>query len=209
MQFRASIANGLWAVSNVPAYWRFRQALGEPRRVQRGKLLHILQQNKNTAFGKAHQFEKIDGYEEFTRRVPLSDYTALAPWIDRIQKGETNLVTREKVTHLVPTSGSTGARKLIPFTAGLQGEFNAALAAWLTDLIGQCPQITGGPAYWSITPALGDHAFEKSAVPIGFEADTEYLGKMRRSLAMAVMAVPSGLGRTKSLESFQRQTLFH
>jgi hypothetical protein len=168
-----------------------------------------LAQNANTAFGKAHAFDKISTYEDFKRRVPLSDYSGLEKWIERIQQGEANVLTREPVTHLIPTSGSTGARKLIPFTAELQHEFNEAIGPWLFDLARQNPGVTNGPAYWSVTPVIQTQTIEKSAVPIGFDTDAEYLGGARRRLADAVMAVPSTVARATSLETFRYQTLLH
>lgn len=209
MPLTATIANALWAASNLPAHWRFRRALRQPQIVQRQKLRDLLAQNAGTAFGRAHGFDRIDSHEEFTRRVPLSDYAAFEPWIARIRHGEENVLTREPVTHLIPTSGSTGARKLIPFNAGLQREFNAALGPWLVDLTRQSPGLMGGPAYWSITPAMGAENAGASAVPIGFAADTAYLGGGRRRLAAAVMAVPANVGRAASLAAFRCETLLH
>jgi hypothetical protein len=209
MPITATLANTLWAASNLPACWRFRHGLREPQLIQGRTLRRLIERNANTAFGKAHRFDKVDRYEDFTRCVPLSDYAALEPWIERIRQGELNVLTGERVTHLIPTSGSTGARKLIPFTAGLQREFNAAIGPWLADLARQCPGLMGGPAYWSVTPSIGDPMIEESAVPIGFAADTAYLGGGRRRLADAVMAVPSSAGRAKSLETFRYETLFH
>jgi GH3 auxin-responsive promoter len=168
-----------------------------------------LECNARSAFGRTHAFETVRSYEEFTRRVPLADYDSLGPWIERIRHGETNVLTRERVTHLVPTSGSTSARKLIPFTAGLHREFNAALGAWLIDLQRKVRGLMGGPAYWSVTPAVRSSTTEESVVPIGFDSDTAYLGGPRRRLAEAVMAVPSGVQRAGSLEEFRRKTLLH
>jgi hypothetical protein len=209
MLSKATIANTLWTVSNVPAYLRFCQALRDPRFAQLRKLRDLIAQNANTAFGKAHAFDEIRSYEDFTRRVPLSDYSAFEPWIDRIRHGEKNVLTDQSVTHLIPTSGSTGARKLIPFTACLQREFNAALGPWLVDLARQHPALIGGPAYWSITPATNEQTAESSAVPIGFASDTEYLGGNRRRLADAIMTVPPSVGYAKSLDAFRYHTLLH
>src|ERR1043166_5277453 len=156
MQLKATFANTLWTASNLPAYGRFRRALRQPEIVQRQKLRDLLNQNADTAFGKAHRFDRIGSYDEFRRRVPLSDYSAIEPWIDRIRQGHQKVLTCEPVTHLIPTSGTTGARKLIPFTAGLQHEFNAAIGAWLVDLTQKFPALIGGPAYWSITPTIGE-----------------------------------------------------
>jgi hypothetical protein len=200
------IANTLWTASNLPAFWRFRRALENPLRAQELKLQQLLHRNENTAFGKAHDFTGIRSYNEFIGAVPLSDYQAIEPWIVRIRGGEQRVLTSERVTHLVPTSGSTGARKLIPFTAGLQREFNSGIGPWLVDLTRRFPGLIGGPAYWSITPALGKTKPEVSAVPIGFDTDTAYLGGARQRLASAVMIAPPDVRRT-SIEEFRYQTL--
>src|SRR5947207_2019874 len=102
--------------------------------VQHRRLRGYLQRNQSTAFGQEHGFGDINNYEQFARRVPLADYDSLQRWIERIVTGEPKVLCWEPVTHLIPTSGTTGGRKLIPFTAGLQREFNAAIGPWLFDL---------------------------------------------------------------------------
>jgi hypothetical protein len=197
----------LWTASNVPAWLRFRRALSQPLETQHTKLRDLLRENAATAFGRAHGFSNIDSYAEFRRRVPLSDYGSLEPWIARIRAGERRVLTSDTVTHLVPTSGSTTARKLIPFTTGLQREFNAAIGPWLADLVRQSPGLIGGRAYWAITPVLATQNEENSVVPTGFDSDSTYLGGSRRRLAEAVMAVPASVTKTKSLDQFRFQTL--
>jgi hypothetical protein len=209
MEFTASIANTLWAASNLPAWQRFRSALREPQMAQRRRLQHLLRSNAQTAFGKTHRFDQIRCYEEFAQRVPLSTYDDFEPWIARIRRGEQQVLTRDRVTHLIPTSGSSSGRKLIPFTAGLQREFDAAIGPWLIDLLRQHPRLIGGPAYWSITPALQDQPFEESSVPIGFDSDTAYLSGPRRRLAQAAIVMPPAMARAKSIEEFRYHTLLH
>lgn len=209
MQIKPTIANALWCASNLPAYARFSRALINPEQAQQQRLRSFLQQNSRTAFGKAHEFQAINNYKDFSRRVPLAQYESFVPWIDRIMRGESNVLTQEPVTHLVPTSGSMGARKLIPFTAGLQREFNAAIGPWIVDLQRQWPGTRNGPAYWSVTPSFKESRSEKSIVPIGFDTDTAYLGGARRLLAEAVMAVPSNVQQAKSIEAFRYETLLY
>jgi hypothetical protein len=181
--------------------------LQQPEAEQHTRLQRYLAANARTAFGRTHAFHLIDSYEDFAKRVPLRDYDEFKPWIERIRGGEPNVLTHEPVTHLIPTSGSTGGRKLIPFTRGLQEEFGAAIGPWLVDLLRQTPGIAGGPAYWSVTPMMGGLEKENSAVPVGFEADTVYLGGARQRLARAVMAVPDELRLAEDLEVFRYVTL--
>jgi len=191
----------------VPADLRFRRALREPQAVQERKLRAYLECNARTAFGIAHHFDTIRSHEEFTRRVPLADYEAFEPWVEKIRRGKKNVLTREPATHLVPTSGSTGARKLIPFTAGLQREFNAAIGPWIADLTRQHPGILFGPAYWSITPAVPQAEAETSVVPSGFSDDASYLGGVKSRLVRAAMVAPNELGRVPDMEEFRYATL--
>jgi hypothetical protein len=215
MDWSASLANGLWFGSNVPAWSCFRRVVVRPGEVQRRLLARMLTSNAETAFGRAHGFGSIRSYEDFARKVPRMDHADHAPWIERVRLGEPNVLTRDPVTHLVPTSGTAGGRKLIPFTRSLKRGFNAALGPWLVDLARQRPGLLGGPAYWSVTPSIGrmsaqeDPVATDSAVPIGFENDTAYLGPVAQRLAGAVMAVPSGVRRASSLEGFRHSTLLH
>lgn len=203
----STIANTLWTATNLPFYVRFRQSLQNPEQVQSRILQNYIRRNRHSEFGKAHHFESIRTYADFAARVPLSNYESTEPWIDRIARGEPNILTTEPVTRLIPTSGSSGPRKLIPFTDGLQREFNAAIGAWLFQLWQQHPAIACGPSYWSITPALGQPQKETATVPIGFDTDASYLSGARRWLAKTVMVGSPELGKITDLEIFRYVTL--
>jgi hypothetical protein len=193
----------------VPAYRRFTHALGHPAETQWHVLRANLARNATTAYGRAHGFAAIRRYEDFARQVPVVDYDAVEPWIARIRRGEQAVLTQDPVTRLLPTSGSSGARKLIPFTTSLQRDFNAAIGPWMLNLARQHSAILGGPAYWSITPMGFPRETERSAVPIGFDDDAGYLGGLRASLVNAVMAVPSSVRHIAEIESFRRTVLTH
>lgn len=186
---------------------RFRQSLQNPEQVQSRILQNYIRRNRHSEFGKAHHFKSIRTYADFAARVPLSNYESTEPWINRIARGEPNILTTESVTRLIPTSGSSGARKLIPFTDGLQREFNAAIGAWLFELWQQHPTIACGPSYWSITPVLAQLQKNTASVPIGFDTDASYLSGTRRRLANTVMVAPPELGKITDLEIFRYVTL--
>lgn len=203
----ATVANLSWLASGLPASIHFRRALHQPAEIQKRLLLNYLRQNSDTQFGRSHRLAEVKNYAEFTERVPLNDYDDLKPWIERIQAGERQILTVEPVTHLVPTSGSSSARKLIPFTAGLQREFNSAISAWITDLYGRRPATALGAAYWSISPGIQFENPGTSAVPVGFEDDSAYLSSSRKRLLQAVMAVPSEMRLISDMEIFRYMTL--
>jgi len=207
MKLLASLANSLWVAASLPAWWRLRTALDHPGATQSDWLRAHLARNANCEFARRHHLTSVRSHEDFARRVPLSHYEQHEPWIERIHSGEPRLLTSEPVTHLIPTSGSTGARKLIPFTAGLQRDFNRAIGPWICDLALQHPGMLCGPAYWSITPSGTGRAVQTSGVPIGFADDASYLGGARKWLVQAALVAPRTLGSRADLEEFRYQTL--
>lgn len=201
----AAVVNRLWHLASLPAARRFARALDDPGRWQRQRLARLLRANADTAFGRAHGFAAIRDPDHYRRAVPLRTYAGFAPWIERIRAGETTVLTRAAVTRLVPTGGSAGGSKLIPWTAGLAAEFTASIGAWIVDLQRRCPSLRDGPAYWSISPQ-GPQA-SGGAVPIGFEDDTAYLGRALAPVMASVLAAPSCLRGIDDLAAFRHATL--
>ena len=206
MKFLSAIAHGGWLTSCIPAWGRFGRALRKPEQAQRLILRRILKANSESEYGHAHGFSEIRDYAQFRDRVPIVEYEDLQPWIERIRDGERNVLTREPVDRLVPTGGSTSGRKLVPYTAAFQAELNAAIGPWIVDLCRTYPSIAGGPAYWSISPAIPP-TNEVSAVPIGFDDDSAYLGGFRQRLVESTFAVPSALRHITDVECSRYLTL--
>jgi hypothetical protein len=206
MKTGAMLANVLWMTGNLGAARRFKRALSEPDRAQATWLREVLVRDAESVFGREHGFGGIADYTEFARRVPLRGWEELSPWVERVRGGERHVLGMERVTHLAPTSGSSGARKLIPFTAGLQAGFSAAVGPWMYDLVRSSPGVLGGPSYWSVSP-LTDEEATTGAVPVGFADDAEYLGGVQAWLVRRAMAVPAGLRHERDMEMFWRRTL--
>ena len=207
MSAGAFFANAAWAAGNWGAARRFAAALREPAAAQEAWLRERLRRDAESAFGREHGFGGMAGYVEFARRVPLRGWDEFAPWVERVRRGEAGVLGMERVTHLAPTSGSSGARKLIPFTAGLQAGFSEAVGAWMTDLVRQRPGLLGGPAYWSVSPVTEGDEDAKGAVRVGYADDAEYLGSARAWLVRRALAVPSDVRHERSMDEFWRKTL--
>src|SRR5262245_48018289 len=94
----------------------FERAIDNPRAAQLALLRLILAENASSDFGRTHGFDRIDGIEQFHASVPVRDYDALRPWIDRVAAGESGVLTAEPVIAFEETGGSTSGRKLIPYT---------------------------------------------------------------------------------------------
>jgi hypothetical protein len=203
------MANSLWAAGCIPESMRFRSGARHVAVEQEAILRRVLDENAGTEFGKAHGFSSIRCSEDFRQRVPLRDYDEHQPWIHRAADGSPNVLTRGAIRLFEPTSGSSGATKLIPYTSALQVEFQRGINAWIADLFTHFPKLLGGPAYWSISPVNTGHKSTPGGIPIGFDDDTSYLGGWRKRLVQAVMAVPGSVRFAGDSEAFRYATLLH
>ena len=79
-------------------------------------LKNILEDNKNTEYGKKYKFSQISNYEEYKNNIPISNYNDFKPYIDRMYNGEDNILTSYPIETFNCTSGSEGQQKLIPLT---------------------------------------------------------------------------------------------
>ena len=76
----------------------------------------LIRQAKNTQFGKDHHFEQIQTPSDFAQQVPVRDYEQLKPYVDRVVKGEENVLWKGKPLYFAKTSGTTSGAKYIPLT---------------------------------------------------------------------------------------------
>lgn len=77
---------------------------------------YLLKNVKKTAFGKDKGLQGISAYEEWKKLVPVQDYEDVSPYIDRIKKGELNVLWPGRPTYFAKTSGTTSGIKYIPLT---------------------------------------------------------------------------------------------
>ena len=75
----------------------------------------LVNKGGRTAFGREHGFDKIGSYEAFKAQVPLRDYEALRPWIERIKAGERDILWPGLPKYFAKTSGTTSGVKVPNF----------------------------------------------------------------------------------------------
>ena len=97
-----------------------------PAVFQREWLLRMLDAGNNTAFGEEHCFNRFNltnkkGYQKkldyFQDNVPVRDYDAFVPYINRLRSGEDYVLWNQKVKWFAKSSGTSSDRsKFIPIT---------------------------------------------------------------------------------------------
>ncbi|MFP4467481.1 MAG: GH3 auxin-responsive promoter family protein [Bacteroidales bacterium] len=88
-----------------------------PNEVQDKVLKGLLQMARNTEWGKNYEFKTIDSYKTFSERLPIQDYDNLKPTIERMLKGEQNILWPTDIKWFAKSSGTTADRsKFIPIS---------------------------------------------------------------------------------------------
>lgn len=86
-----------------------------PHDVQQELFKKLLSNAKNTEFGKKYDFKGISSYQQYTERVPVHAYEDIFPYIERLMRGEQNILWPSEITWFAKSSGTTNARsKFIP-----------------------------------------------------------------------------------------------
>ncbi len=99
-------------------------------------LQYLLKVGSATVFGKEHYFKEIKTYEDFTQAVPIRDYEAFKPFIERIKNGQQNVLWKGRPIYFAKTSGTTSGVKYIPITnESIPNHINTARNALLCYMV--------------------------------------------------------------------------
>lgn len=108
-----SIAAKLFALK---IYYETQAWANHPIESQKKVFKKLIKEAKQTQFGIDHHFDQIKSIEDFSKNVPIRDYEDLKPYIDKVVKGEENILWKGKPLYFAKTSGTTSGAKYIPLT---------------------------------------------------------------------------------------------
>ncbi|MDP1797557.1 MAG: GH3 auxin-responsive promoter family protein, partial [Planctomycetaceae bacterium] len=110
---------------------RYGRAIKRPRETQQQFLLDLVRREQDTGYGRDHHFAEIRTVADFRQRVPISTYTDLEPYIERVKQGDTEaLFHKQRVVMFALTSGTTQSRKFIPVTERVLDQYRRVWTAW-------------------------------------------------------------------------------
>lgn len=87
-----------------------------PLETQEKVFKELIASASDTVFGKDHHFDQIKSFSDFSKHVPIRDYEELRPYVDRVVKGEKDILWPGKPLYFAKTSGTTSGAKYIPLT---------------------------------------------------------------------------------------------
>ncbi len=122
LHFPLLINLALWIKGGLQTRRLLREAR-RPRLASEHTLRDILSISKDTVFGKEHHFDEIlaastdsELFAMYQHLVPVNDYEALRPYVERHKNGETGILFPGRPEMYATTSGTTSAPKWVPMT---------------------------------------------------------------------------------------------
>src|SRR2546421_3502045 len=175
--------------------WNSLDKIVVPAQSPRRWLAATLARNAHTAYLRGRAFDEL----------PIVTYDDLVPWIDRIVAGESDVLFAGRPVAYERTSGSSGAAKLIPYSAEGLLDFRRSVVPWLARTVRE-HGITGR-AYFAISPATRPPE-SIGGVPIGLP-DGAYLGEIAASVLAEMSAVPLDVAAITDVDRWRDETLRH
>ncbi|SUX46960.1 GH3 auxin-responsive promoter family protein [Chryseobacterium indoltheticum] len=103
----------IWAKKHVQKTEEFKKNAEEN---QAKLLLSLIDTAKKTLFGRTYDFENIRSVEDFQAKVPVADYEDLKPYIEKVKRGQRDILWTETPEYFAKTSGTTSGSKYIPIS---------------------------------------------------------------------------------------------
>ena len=117
----------IWAKKHVKETENFKQNAVED---QEKLLISLVKTAEKTLFGREHQFETIKNIQDFQNLVKIADYEDLKPYIEKVKKGQRNILWTDTPEYFAKTSGTTSGSKYIPISKeGMPYQIAAAQSA--------------------------------------------------------------------------------
>jgi len=146
----------------------------------------MLKQNAATVFGRQYGFASIRTEADYRRHVPVRDYEGFRPYINRMMRGESMVLTTGQPVMFTMTSGTTAEPKLIPVTRESQLIESALTRQWFYRALLDHPEFMDHSGIGIVSRAV--EGFTASGVPYGSASGMTY--KNIPWLIRRVQAIP-------------------
>jgi len=97
--------------------WRIRNWRNHPVSAQRDVLQDLVTAGQYTSFGRIYHFSDLFSVKNFKSKVPVHDYEGLVFHIEKMMKGEENILWNSPINWYAKSSGTTNTKsKFIPIS---------------------------------------------------------------------------------------------
>jgi hypothetical protein len=160
---------------------------------QRQVLRDKLRSAAGTEYGRRYRFSAIAGPADFRAEVPIVDYETVAPYVERIMRGERDVLfpSSERLLMFAMTSGTTASPKYVPVTGAYFKELKKGNFIWGIHLVRDHPSVVRHSILHIVSPSREQET--AAGVPCG--AATGLVAESQRMIARLKYALPMAVFR--------------
>lgn len=156
----------------APKARAFEKAARNPKRAQEDILFDYLRRNKNTEYGKKYRFNHIRSVMEYQRSLPITNCEGMRPYLERMMRGENNILTADRPIFFGVTSGTTNKPKYIPATGYSDKKKKELMDLWGYYIARDHPEALNGKILAIVSSEVEGYA--ESGIPFGGESGHSY-----------------------------------
>ncbi len=131
----------------------FRARCYDTRRAQEALLLRLVARNGDTALARRLGVPSLRTLDDL-RRLPLTDYDAIAPEIAAALAGKPDQLVAGRPGFFGMTSGTSGRAKYIPIDDAYRAEFQSTVQHFLYGVVRDHPRALAHKALYLVAPAV-------------------------------------------------------
>ncbi len=177
---------------------RFDQAARDPAAAQQRKLAAIVERNRDTEYGRKHNFGAVRTLDDYRKAAPVVTYEDIREPMERMTRGQRNILTAEEPVMFARTSGTSGHPKYIPVTPTCQSrDHHDQVRTWLYHALVDHPTIFDGKAVSLVSPAVEGHT--PSGIPYGSTSGAMYRDMPR--IVRSTYAIPYPIFEIEDFEA--------
>jgi len=110
-----SLINSLVSWFNTKRLYQIDLFRRFPNEVQEETLMKLIEKGKSSVYGTIYGFDRIKNISDFQRIVPIIDYEKIKPYVNRLRKGEQDVLWPGDIKWFAKSSGTTSDKsKFIP-----------------------------------------------------------------------------------------------
>ncbi len=172
---------------------KFKKETSRCAETQKSVLLDKLKYCAGTEYGRRYRFSSITTPDVYRNSVPIVDYRDLAPWVERVVRGEQNILfpPDERLLMFAMTSGTTAVPKYVPVTERYFRDLLRGNLVWAVYLLHGHPRVIDHKILHIISPSR--EGVTERGVPCG--AATGLIAESQNRIAHLKYALPADLFR--------------
>lgn len=179
-------------MNELPA--ALRNMMADSSQVQKEVLGDILSYAAGCEYGKKYGFADISSIEEFRKKVPVTEFSDYLDDIERMKKGEENILFPGKASFFAVSSATTGNAKYIPDSPAGEKIKSMVVNLRTVEIVRSFPQVLKpGNKLFTIVNS-GVYGYSEGGIPCGAAS-----GQAASASTVQLLSVPAALLKAQGI----------